>query len=261
VLGYLTGLSDSGIDILAADLFVGTSAGAIVAAQVTSTVSIRELYERQVNPSTQTTDRFVPFDMEAFAKTLQQQLVQNDPIKTRRESGAMALRASTVSEAERRKIISNQLLSHTWPMKHIAITAVDAETGDMRVFDNESGVDLVDALAASTAIPGVWPPATINGRRYIDGGVRTMENADLAVGYDCVLILQAMPVPGVDTLAAEIATLRKHGSTVYATKPDEKSRMAIGPNPLDPEVLRATALAAYDQGREEAPAVARLWSH
>jgi NTE family protein len=76
-----------------------------------------------------------------------------------------------------------------------------------------------------------------------------------------VLILQAMPVPGVDTLAAEIATLRKHGSTVYATKPDEKSRMAIGPNPLDPEVLRATALAAYDQGREEAPAVARLWSH
>jgi NTE family protein len=179
VLGYLTGLSDSGIDILAADLFVGTSAGAIVAAQVTSTVSI----------------------------------------------------------------------------KHIAITAVDAETGDMRVFD------IVDALAASTAIPGVWPPATINGRRYIDGGVRTMENADLAVGYDCVLILQAMPVPGVDTLAAEIATLRKHGSTVYATKPDEKSRMAIGPNPLDPEVLRATALAAYDQGREEAPAVARLWSH
>src|SRR5215831_19864738 len=39
----------------------------------------------------------------------------------------------------------------------------------------------------STASPCIWPPITINGERYIDGGVRSMLNADLAMGADIVI--------------------------------------------------------------------------
>ena len=52
------------------------------------------------------------------------------------------------------------------------------------VFDAASDVRLLDAVGASCAVPGIWPPVTINGRRYIDGGIRSAANADLAAGCD-----------------------------------------------------------------------------
>src|SRR5215510_13385362 len=47
-LGLLAGLAEAGLDLTDADLFVGTSAGSVVAAQVTSPTSLEELYERQL---------------------------------------------------------------------------------------------------------------------------------------------------------------------------------------------------------------------
>ncbi|MFC9551429.1 patatin-like phospholipase family protein [Rhodococcus sp. NPDC056960] len=66
--------------------------------------------------------------------------------------------------------------------------AVDARTGEPVVFDRHSGVDLVDAVTASCAGPG-GPPHGIGDNRYIDGGYRSDENADLAAGYGRVLVL------------------------------------------------------------------------
>ena len=64
-----------------------------------------------------------------------------------------------------------------------------ADNGEFVAFEKSSGVSLVDAVAASCAVPGVWPPVTINGRRYIDGGMRSAVNADLAAGYERVVVL------------------------------------------------------------------------
>jgi len=93
-----------------------------------------------------------------------------------------ALATDTVTEPERRRVIECRLPSHEWPSRALKTVAVDAGSGEPRVLDSASGVSLVDAVTASTAVPGVWPPATIEGRRYIDGGVRSSANADCALG-------------------------------------------------------------------------------
>ncbi|KOG91505.1 patatin, partial [Streptomyces varsoviensis] len=72
----------------------------------------------------------------------------------------------------RRAVVERRLLSHEWPARRLLVTAVDAATGEFTAFDAASGVGIVDAVAASCAVPGVWPPVTIGAKRYIDGGVR-----------------------------------------------------------------------------------------
>jgi len=72
------------------------------------------------------------------------------------------------------------------------VTAVDAATGEFRTFDRDSGVPLVQAVAASCAVPGVYPPVTIGGRRYVDGGMRSAANVDLAAGVERVVVLAVL---------------------------------------------------------------------
>ena len=74
------------------------------------------------------------------------------------------------------------------------MTAVDARTGQFVVFDAAGEAGLVDAVGASCAVPGVWPPVTIGNRRFVDGGVRSVANADLAAGYQRVVIVAPVTV-------------------------------------------------------------------
>ena len=55
------------------------------------------------------------------------------------------------------------------------------------MWNKEAGVGVKWAVASSCAVPGVFPPITIKGRRYVDGGMRSPTNADLAKGYDAVI--------------------------------------------------------------------------
>jgi NTE family protein len=142
--------------------------------------------------------------------------------------------------------------------------AVDIETGEEYIMDRESGVSLVDAVSASCAVPGIWPPVTIAGRRYMDGGVRSATNADLARGYERILILNPLGAnanyfgAGLDK---EVAALEREGSQVLVIAPDAASGAAIGLNPLDPATREPSALAGRSQGREVAASVDALWSH
>jgi NTE family protein len=70
-----------------------------------------------------------------------------------------------------------------WPKQRVLITAVNAETGERRAFDRESGIDVVDAILATTASFGS-PPMLFEGHRYIDAGYHSGDNADLALGFD-----------------------------------------------------------------------------
>ncbi|MFD2415165.1 patatin-like phospholipase family protein [Amycolatopsis pigmentata] len=255
--GLLAGLTEAGVPVLEADLMVGTSAGSTVAAQVTSGVGVEELFRRQVDPAFQVPELPRTIDTEAlmamFAESYDPAL---DPGELRRRVGAMALKAPTVPEAERRPVIEARLPSHDWPALEIKIVAVDAETGEDRVFDATSGVSLVDAVTASCAVPGVWPPATIGGRRYVDGAVRSPENADLAEGYERVLVVQVMEIPGQNELEKQVAFLRERGSEVMVIGPDEAAAAAMGPNLLDPAKREPAATAGREQGLRAAPEVA-----
>lgn len=263
-LGVLAGLSDTGLDLRDADLIVGTSAGSVVGAQITSGVELDSLYTAQLTPPEQSAEQFVDFNpeaMQAFGRLMSAGPMDAQSMRAR--IGAYALGAQTVPEAERRAIIAARLPVQTWSSDHaLLIVAVDAQTGQERIFDREAGVSLVDAVAASCAVPGVWPPATIDGRRYIDGGMRSVTNADLARGYERIIILS--PTGMVDmgplgNLQDEVTLLEREGGTVEVVTPDAASVQAIGPNVLDPARREASALAGREQGRELAASLRLMW--
>ncbi|MEU0508779.1 MULTISPECIES: patatin-like phospholipase family protein [Amycolatopsis] len=258
--GLLHGLSESGVDVLGADRFVGTSAGSTVAAQITSGTALAELFRRQVDPALQSPEIPADVDAETIAEMFGAAVSgATDAKDARRRIGDLALAARTVPEADRLKVIEARLPVHDWPAAALHIVAVDATTGDDRVFTAESGVSLVDAVAASCAVPGTWPPVTIGGRRYIDGGVRSMENADLAAGCDRVLVLRVTEVPGNTDLDEQVAALRRDGAAVLVLAPDAPAAEAIGPNLLDPSVRDAAARAGYDQAVRVAAEVTAVW--
>jgi NTE family protein len=175
------------------------------------------------------------------------------PEETLRRVGAYALDAQTVPEAARRAVMQSRLPSHEWPSRDIRLVAVDAATGEMRIFDARSGVPLVDAVAASCAVPGIWPPVTIDGPRYVDGGVRSSDNADLAASADRITVISPLgynsPLPSPMPLRAAVGRLRAAGSAVTVLVADAASLAAMGTNPLDPGTRTPTAQAGLAQGR------------
>ena len=151
-----------------------------------------------------------------------------------------------------RATVAARLPSQRWPERKVFITAVDAHTGEPVVFDRHSGVELVDAVAASCASV---PPYAIGEGRYIDGGYRCNENADLAAGYGRVLVLSPFggrtrnPLEWGMQLAAQVEELRAGGSRVETIFPDSNSRNAFGTNMMDLSTRPPSARAGYDQGR------------
>ncbi|MDF3287704.1 patatin-like phospholipase family protein [Streptomyces silvisoli] len=254
-LGLLAGLADAGLGLGGADVVIGTSAGSVVGAQLTSDTPLETLYQRQLAPpdgeiATVIGKRTV-LTMAGSA------LVSPDVRTARRRIGRMALGADTGPEAERRKVIESRLNSHEWPReRRLLVTAVDAHTGEFTAFHSGSGAPLVDAVAASCAVPGVWPCVTIDGRRWMDGGVRSSANADLAHGFRRVVVLAPMALhsPLMPGPRQQADRLRRDGAHVAVITPDAFARQAIGRNVLDP-ARRADAARA---GREQAPSVAPL---
>ncbi|MFG3578852.1 patatin-like phospholipase family protein [Micromonospora chersina] len=262
-LGVLRGLTDADPTladrILAADLIVGTSAGSAVAAQITSGVALDDLYAAQLRPETAEVE--VDVNMEnLFAEYAAVLTGATGPEDARRRLGGLALAAHTVDPAVRLAAIDARLPVKQWPDRRVLLPAVDAETGDEAIFTRESGVTLRDAVAASCAVPGIWPPVVIGDRRYVDGGVRSMTNADLAAGADRVLIIQPTladtPQPWGD-LDAEIAALAP--ATVHVISADQASVDAFGTNALSPATRAASARAGRAVGAAHAAAVAALW--
>ena len=261
-IGILLGLAEAGLDLSAADLFVGTSAGSVVAAQLTSGVPLDRLFNAQLADATG--EIAAHMSRAALARFVLAMAWPGDPQRARARLGRAALRAKTVSEAERRSVIEQRLPSHDWPQQRLLIPAVDAETGAVVVFTKDSGVSLVDAVAASCAVPLVWPPITIGGHRYMDGGVRSVANVDLAAGCERVVVI-APTTAGLrraDRLSSQVRELSKAGKDVRAAivSPDSAARTAIGPNVLDPSHRAASANAGRTQAASEVKRVQAVWS-
>lgn len=265
--GVLRGIADespTAARLLAeSDVLVGTSAGSAVAAQLSSGHSLDELFGRQVSASSAEIDSGVDIETitELFLTALAEPYEESLD-RTRQQMqriGAVALATKTVPAPVRRDVIARRLPSHEWPDRELRLTAIDVATGELTVFDRDSGVDLVDAVAASCAVPGAWPPVTIAGRHYMDGGVASSVN--LVVAADCDTAVVLVP-SGVDTPspfgagpAAEVSAFAGAALAVFA---DGDSLAAFGPNALDPGCRIPSAMAGREQGRREAAAIARF---
>jgi len=161
-----------------------------------------------------------------------------------------------VSRAARRAVVRVRLVSTDWPAA-LQVTALDTATAELHVFDACCGVSLLGAVAASGAVPGVWPLERFAGRFWIDGGMVSAANAHLASGYGRVVVIAPLPdgygaIPGA---AQDVAALGAH-ARVLLVAPDEHSVAAVGPNIYDPARRGAAGRA---QGVGLAPALASTW--
>lgn len=256
-VGVITGFADAGIDLRAANVVVGTSAGSVVGAQLTSGLSPEDLFQRQVDGALQSEESVPPVDLRAWRTELIriQQQGESDAAATLRHIGRFARAAPTVDLAERTRVIAARLPTDTWPDTRLLIVAVNVATGERTVFDRASGVSLADAVTASCAVPGIWPTVLIDGQPYMDGGMYSLENADLAADSARVLIVSLPPaVPPISVMPVERRRqpLYAAGRQIRLIQPDAASQAtfaSVGGNLLDPSVRQAAARAGREQGR------------
>ncbi len=277
-LGLIAGLSDAGVDVTEADLIVGTSAGSTVAAQITSGTRPAELYAAilaevpRPQPGAIGSDRGAApnFSGPNFMEWSNGIIASSrDASDMRRRMGAAALEMDTSdgsNQARWHDIVAARLPNHHWPQQSVLIAAVDAHTGEPVVFDRHSGIDLVDAVAASTSNGfGPFGPYRIGESRYINGGYRRSSNADLAAGYGRVLVLEPFggrsrhPLEWGMDLATQADELRAGGSEVETVFPDAGAGDVFNANALDPSTRLPAARGGYDQGRALAERLSAFW--
>ena len=273
-LGLIAGLCEAGLDVTEADLIIGTSAGSTVAAQITSGTRPVELYAailaevppRPAGDARSGSVRASSFSGPNYMEWSNAIIASaEDASDMRRKMGAAALEMDAPTGAgptRWREIVAARLPSRDWPQQRVLIPAVDARTGEPVVFDRDSGIDLVDAVAASTSAMTPYP---IGEAQYINGGYRRSENADLAAGYGRVLVLSPfggrsrMPLDWGMDLATQLDELRAGGSRVETVFPDGRAGDVFNANALDPSTRGQAARGGYDQGRGLAEQLAELW--
>ena len=274
LIGVIAGLLDAGLDVTTADLTIGTSAGSTAAAQLAGATPTELLAAILAAAPQQRTGpvgsdrgpvpiRPVANHMERIRRIIAS---AEDAADMRRRLGAGALEMEAASDGswqtQWRATVAARLPSQRWPHRTVLITAVNAHTGEPVVFDRHSGVDLADAVAASCA-SGL--PYGIGDNRYIDGGYRRNENADLAAGYGRVLVLSPFggrtlqPLDWGTQLAAQVDELRASGSRVETIFPDSSSEHMFGANAMDLSLRPPAARAGYDQGRALAEQLTEFW--
>jgi NTE family protein len=256
-IGVLAGLRRAGVDVTGADLVIGTSAGSIVGALLTGGVDLEDAVasQRSGNAGNGPDEERLWLDVERLAEVFATLFDESlEPIDRRARIGAIALAspAATRPDAEEARLayFAERLPVRRWPADRVLlVTGVDAETGEEAVWRRESGVDLLRAVAASCAVPAVFPPVTINGRRYMDGGMRSGTNADLAEGAERVLVIAPMAgMSPVGAPEAELDALRASGAEVTLIAPDEATTAAFGTNLLDVRRREPSLEAGLAQG-------------
>jgi NTE family protein len=269
--GLIAGLIEREIDLGDASLIIGTSAGAIVGAQLALGLKFAapSKFDFAGQPASASLS-----DVSGLLAAMGRAMRSPEPEIERAKIGAFAIEAQTISEEDSiARTAFAQIRGHSWPTRFRA-TAVNARTGKLQVWDASSGATLERAVASSAAIPGVFPPITIKGERYIDGGVRSMLNADLATGYDIIIVVSCFALEGVGEIKnpdmatinaaqiAELGALRNATSTLAVIAPNEAfltlthRGAAMLDGRLGPEAFRI----GYAQALQEAEDIRLTWN-
>ena len=275
LIGVIAGLFEAGLDVTEADLIVGTSAGSTAAAQISGATPAELLADILATASQPRTGRAGsdrgPVPIRPATNHIERAsaiiAASENAADMRRRMGAAALETNAAShrsaQTQWRATVASRLPSQFWPGRRIFVTAVDAHTGEPVVFDRHSGVELVDAVAASCASRFAY---SIGDSQYIDGGYRSnAENADLAAGYARVLVLSPFggrsltPVDWGMHLATQVDELRARGCRVETIFPDSDSEPMFGNNAMDVSLRPPAARAGCDQGRALAEKLTEFW--
>jgi NTE family protein len=261
--GLLAGLLDGGVDVRSADYVQGTSAGSIVGSAVAMGVDLHMLAEVQRSIASVTPGSSGPPDLAPLLAFMQRMPPTGEPsLELRKEIGVFSLGAKTMSEDAFVAMLGAGLAPGPWPDK-FACTTVDTETGEFRLWRKEDGVELSRAVSSSCSVPGIFPAVTINGRRWMDGGMRSSISIDRAAGHRRVLAVAVIPAMARAWLGprfeAEADAVRKAGGEMTLIAPDDASSEAFGPNLMDGSRRPAVMEAGRAQGRREAARLKDWW--
>ncbi len=271
--GLAAGLAAEGVRLDEADQIVGTSAGSFVGAQLASGRGAQALYDAQLalgekdaaeraEGKPASAERMPKPDLAPLIGIMMRPMAEGETAEDRlREFGALSLGAATIPEQAFIEGFGSSLVGQPWPTS-FACTAVDTASGEFRLWDKASSVALATAVASSCSVPGIFPPITLEGRRWMDGGMRSPSNIDLVKGARRVVAIavvgrlgREMQMPRVE---AELEALKPEGQALLIV-PDEVSMDVFGMNLMDARDRAGIARAGFEQGRREAERIARLW--
>ena len=266
----LAALAEAGWDARRADLVIGTSAGANVAAVLRLGVPPSDLIAgalgRPLSPVGQAyaARSGGPLDLPA------PQLRLARPVAPRLALRALAKpwlamagllptgRVPTTVIGDRIRATHDD----AWPDRPTWICAVRMPEGRRTVFGRDvEDADLATAVEASSAIPGYFAPVVHGGATYVDGGVHSPTNADLAAELEFDIVVISSPMSGTRsalrgawtgarplhraTLAREVRAVRRGGTRVLVLQPGPEVVATVGSNSMDASRRRDVAEAAH----------------
>lgn len=256
-VGILKALHEAGLKMAEAGETLGTSAGSVVGTLMSSH-PIDDLYDAQLEPP----DAAIggKFNIRRMVRALPVVGLPGGSVIQRRARVGRAAMAAIPSDAEDRvAVIRERVDVEDWPDTNLRITAMHAQTGQLNIFDRDSGVDLFHAIAASCAVPFVWPAVMVGGEPHLDGGVRSTTNSDLVRHPDVAVVIAPLPMhmSRHHNIRAQLdrADVRKR----MVIWPDDQAKKAMGRQMLNPEKQAAAAREGLRQGRMMATRVRAVW--
>jgi NTE family protein len=278
--GLLVGLKEAGVDAALADAVVGTSAGSVVGftlasggdlTQAVSLIGAAGVDDTAAEPPV-TAGADAAGGLEALMASLAEAARHPERAEgVRARLGSLALGTTTITEEQWLGMFAS-FAGQAWPAG-FSCTAVDTATGTFRVWDGDAGVEPQQAIASSCAVPAIFPPVTIGGTRWMDGGVRDMLNVDVAAGHEAVLVVsctlldlpEGFSTPVMEAVfsatRASVGTLRDGGTRVEVVVPGAEMLeiSGWGLNLMDFTRAAAAYQAGRRQGVEEASRIAGIW--
>jgi len=275
--GLAAGLHEGGVDVTRADFILGTSAGSFVGAQLAGRRDPASLARAQIEMGRAQAEEARdpnrpkprPPDLAPLLSFFAEMPVEGETsVEVLKRIGAFALAAPTISEVDFLKTFGSLAQGpRAWP-ERFACTAVDAESGAFKVWSAADEIPLARAVASSCCVPGIFPPIEINGRRWMDGGMRSSTSADLAAAYERVLVVAVVAGGSGDPrlallnarLERERAKIDECGGASEVITPDDASLEAFGSNLMNASRRAEIAEAGWAQGRREAERLAPFWN-
>jgi NTE family protein len=257
--GMLKGLRDAGIDVSAADLIVGTSAGAVLGTELRSGKSIEDIYAEELGPqSGNPLSGRSPTDVQYFQDTYSMWTSPvRDQAAMRLEVGQRALQTPhPIPENAQKSRWRTVLGIDAWPQGGLQLAAVDVFDGTTRLFDRTQDASIDAAVAASTSIPGLFAPITVGDHRYMDGGVGGT-HADAARGYATVIVV----ITGGTLSPTQLKDLQDSGSRIAILPPDSASAAAMGTDRRVTSQIKPSAEAGVRQAAVAADDIRKAWTH
>lgn len=286
-LGVLNVLREhGGGDPRRADVIIGTSVGSVLASLLGAGISVADLVEHQYEQPRNGPlvnvhldhDEMLPPRLPALSQLVGSPQLLRSSIRHPLSYPPLAALAAlcpcgTSSFHPMRTFLGEVLTGSSWPEDN-HVVATNYDTGERTMFSGADGFDVLDAVAASCAVPGCFPPVAIGEHRYVDGSVVSVTSADLLAhaGLDEVCVLAPMGARSFDAptsavtwlergvrvllnraLWREVEVLRQAGTRVTVLAPGAQDLAVMGVNTMDP----SHRLQVLDTAQETAPELLR----